>query len=61
MSHSLLTPLGFDKPTKINLEAKNLKGNITACEIRDVIGNSWDEYSNKEQIQLFEDLFFSKF
>jgi CRISPR-associated endonuclease Csn1 len=35
----------------------NLKGNINACEIRDVIGNSWDDYSNKDQIQLFEDLF----
>ncbi|CAC9649383.1 CRISPR-associated endonuclease Cas9 [uncultured Gammaproteobacteria bacterium] len=54
---ALKNELGLDKPTKINLEKKNLKGNITACEIRDVIGNSWDEYSNKEQIQLFEDLF----
>ncbi len=53
---TLKKELGLDKPTKINLEAKNLKGNITACEIRDVIGDSWDEYSNKEQIQLFEDL-----
>jgi len=49
--------LGLDKPTKINLEAKNLKGNITACEIRTVIGNIWDEYSDEKQSQLFEDLF----
>ncbi|VVM19134.1 hypothetical protein BSPWISOXPB_3692 [uncultured Gammaproteobacteria bacterium] len=49
--------MGLDKPTKINLEAKNLKGNITACEIRRVIGNTWDEYSDEAQSQLFEDLF----
>jgi CRISPR-associated endonuclease Csn1 len=54
---ALKKELGLDKPTKINLETKNLKGNITACEVRSVIGDSWDEYSNKEQIQLFEDLF----
>ncbi|WXU00551.1 MAG: CRISPR-associated endonuclease Cas9 [Catillopecten margaritatus gill symbiont] len=54
---ALKKELGLDKPTKINLEAKNLKGNVTACEIRDVIGNTWDEYSNAEQSQLFEDLF----
>ncbi len=48
--------LRLTKHNTINLEAKNLKGNITACEIRDVIGDSWDEYSNKEQTQLFEDL-----
>jgi hypothetical protein len=33
------------------------KGNITACEIRCVIGNIWDEYSDEAQSQLFEDLF----
>ncbi len=49
--------LGLDKHTKINLEVKNLKGNITACKIRDVIGDVWDKYSNEEQNQLFEDLF----
>ncbi len=54
---ALKKELGLDRPTKINLEAKNLKGNITACEIRDVIGGSWDEYSNEKQSQLFEDLF----
>ncbi|CAC9630166.1 CRISPR-associated endonuclease Cas9 [uncultured Gammaproteobacteria bacterium] len=54
---ALKKELGLDKPTKINLEAKNLKGNITACEIRNVIGNSWDEYSDEKQSQLFEDLF----
>ena len=54
---ALKKELGLDKPTKINLEAKNLKGNITACEIRDVIGEVWDNYSDKQQSQLFEDLF----
>ena len=54
---ALKKELGLDKPTKINLEAKNLKGNITACEIRRVIGNTWDEYSDEAQSQLFEDLF----
>jgi hypothetical protein len=47
IKHNLIAvkkELGLDKPTKINLEAKNLKGNITACEIRCVIGNTWDEY-----------------
>ena len=54
---ALKKELGLDKPTKINLEAKNIKGNVTACEIRDVIGDIWDKYSDKEQSQLFEDLF----
>jgi len=49
--------LGLDKPTKINLEAKNLKGNITACEIRNVIGEQWNKYSDKQQKDLCEDLF----
>ncbi len=49
--------LGLDKPTKINLETKNLTGNITACEIRAVTGKQWDDYSDEQQSQLFEDLF----
>ncbi|MAV31165.1 MAG: type II CRISPR RNA-guided endonuclease Cas9 [Cycloclasticus sp.] len=48
--------LGLDKLTKINLEAKNLKGNITACEIRNVLKDRWDNYSDKEQFNLVEDL-----
>jgi len=48
--------LGYDKPTKINLEAKNLKGNITACDIRSVLGEKWDEYSDDRQKALVEDL-----
>jgi CRISPR-associated endonuclease Csn1 len=48
--------LGLDKPTKLNLEAKNLKGNITACEIRNIIGDIWDNYSDERQLALFEDL-----
>jgi len=48
--------LGLDSKYKINLEAKNLKGNITACEIREVIGEQWDHYSNDSQLKLVEDL-----
>jgi len=48
--------LGFDKLTKINLEAKNLKGNVTACEVRSVLSDQWDNYSNTEQFNLVEDL-----
>lgn len=48
--------LGFDRATKINLEAKNLKGNITACEIYSVLGEQWDNYSNESQFKLVEDL-----
>ena len=47
---------GFDKLTKINLAAKNLKGNITACEIRSVLGEQWDNYSDESQHALVEDL-----
>jgi CRISPR-associated endonuclease Csn1 len=49
--------LGLDNSTKINLEDKNLKGNITACEIRKIINDTWDNYSAKQQSDLFEDLF----
>lgn len=49
--------LGLDRSTKINLEAKNLKGNITACEIKKVLGERWDNYSEKSQFALVEDLF----
>jgi len=48
--------LNFDKSSKINLEAKNLKGNITACEIRSVLGEQWDNYSDVSQHSLVEDL-----
>lgn len=48
--------LGLDKPTKINLETKNLKGNITACEVRGVLGEQWDAYSDDEHHALVEDL-----
>lgn len=54
---SLKQELGLDRFHKINLETKNLKGNITACEIRSVIGDIWDGYSDEQQSQLFEDLF----
>ncbi len=54
---NLKQKLDLDKPTKINLETKNLKGNITACEIRAVIESQWDEMSDDKQKSLFEDLF----
>jgi len=48
--------LGLDRTTKINLETKNLKGNITACEIRSVLDKQWDNYSCDDQLKLVEDL-----
>ncbi|WP_424947368.1 type II CRISPR RNA-guided endonuclease Cas9 [Candidatus Spongiihabitans sp.] len=53
----LKNELNLDRFTQINLDAKNLKGNITACEIRSVIGEQWDEMSDTKQKSLFEDLF----
>ena len=53
---ALKKQLGLDKLTKINLEAKNLKGNVTACEIRAVLGTPWDEYTDEAQHALVEDL-----
>ena len=47
--------MGFDKRTEINLEIKNLKGNITACEIRTVLNEQWDNYSKERQSALVED------
>ena len=47
--------LGFAKRTEINLETKNLKGNITACEIRAVLNEQWDNYSKESQDALVED------
>ena len=48
--------LGFNKRTQINIEAKDLKGNITACEIRTVLDEQWDNYSKESQDALVEDL-----
>jgi CRISPR-associated endonuclease Csn1 len=53
---ALKSLLGFDRATKINLEAKNLKGNITTCEIRSVLDEQWDNYSIGRQFKLVEDL-----
>jgi CRISPR-associated endonuclease Csn1 len=47
---------GLDKLTKVNLDAKNLKGNITAYEIRTVLGQQWDDYADESQFSLVEDL-----
>lgn len=54
---ALQKELGLTKYNSINLELKNIKGNITGCEIRDVIGDVWDKYTETEQHDLFEDLF----
>lgn len=53
---ALKKELGLDRPTKLNLEAKNIKGNITACEIRTVLNEVWDSYSYETQKLLVEDL-----
>ena len=47
---------GLDKTYKFNLETKDLKGNITACEIRDVVGELWDSLPDYQQVALVEDL-----
>lgn len=49
--------LELGKSTKINLEDKNIKGNITASKIRSVIGDIWNNYDATQQHNLFEDLF----
>ena len=48
--------LELDKTMKVNLEGKNIKGNITACQIRSVIGGKWDDFSYIKQKTLVEDL-----
>ncbi|MCK4840433.1 MAG: type II CRISPR RNA-guided endonuclease Cas9 [Methylococcales bacterium] len=52
----LKSQLNLDKFTKINLETKNLKGNTTVYEIRSVIADIWDNYSNEQKQKLVEDL-----
>ena len=54
---ALKKELNLDRFTQINLGEKNLKGNITACEIRSVIGEQWDGMGDTKQKSLFEDLF----
>ncbi len=53
---ALKKTLGLDRQTKLNLETKNLKGNITACEIRAVLAETWDAYPDEKQKALVEDL-----
>ena len=48
--------LGLGKKTKFNLEAKKLKGNITAYEIKTVLGERWNDFSGEQQKALVEDL-----
>ncbi len=49
--------LGLERKLNFDTDETTFKGNITACEIRNVIGNAWDKYSEKQQYDLFEDLF----
>ncbi|MFK5915727.1 MAG: type II CRISPR RNA-guided endonuclease Cas9, partial [Woeseiaceae bacterium] len=53
---TLKKELGFDKHYKFNLEMKNLKGNVTVYEIRQVLNDIWDEYNPQQQTLLVEDL-----
>ncbi len=48
--------LGVDKSTKLNLEAKSFKGNLTGCAIKKIISDIWQNYSAEQQINLVEDL-----
>ncbi len=54
--------LEVDNKTKFNLESvsgkktKGIKGNRTACDIREIIGDKWDLFDEKQQTQLVEDL-----
>lgn len=54
--------LGLNKKTKFNLEKvegksrKGIKGNTTACGIREIIGDEWDSCGEEKQKQLVEDL-----
>ncbi len=50
--------IGLDRAVHFNLEEskKNITGSLTACSIRKVIGEKWDEMSVDEQNRLAEDL-----
>lgn len=54
--------LKLRKRTKFNLEKvegksrRGIKGNTTACGIREIIGDKWDLFNEEEQEQLVEDL-----
>lgn len=48
--------LGLERKDKFNLEMKDLKGNVTACEIRSSLKDIWDNYTHKQQKLLVEDL-----
>jgi len=53
---TLKKELGFDSHYKFNLEMKNLKGNITAFEIKKILENMWDDFSQQQQKALVDDL-----
>ncbi len=50
--------LGLNNKVKFNLDSKKLKGNTTACKIRHVLGDMWNNYSEQEKqsLALVEDL-----
>ncbi|MCY4046806.1 MAG: type II CRISPR RNA-guided endonuclease Cas9 [Candidatus Dadabacteria bacterium] len=56
------TLLKLRKRTKFNLEKvegksrRGIKGNTTACGIREIIGDKWDSFNEEKQEQLVEDL-----
>ena len=56
------TLLKLRKRTKFNLEKvegksrRGIKGNTTACGIREIIGDDWDSFNEEKQEQLVEDL-----
>ena len=47
--------IGLGNRIKLNLEAKNIKPNVTACTIRKVLPQ-WDEMRDEQQYSLVEDL-----
>jgi CRISPR-associated endonuclease Csn1 len=51
--------VGLDRTQKFNLEnseVKKLYGNRTACAVRDILGDSWDDLDHARQHQLVDDL-----
>ena len=48
--------LKLERHTSLNLEGKNIKGNVTACQIRLTLGEAWDAHNDSRQKALVEDL-----
>ncbi len=58
---SVRKALKLPKATEFNLQkvpgnTKGLKGNTTACDIRKILGDSWDSFSEEKQSQIVEDI-----